>query len=161
MIHQLFSNNPTTTRSSTRLLLSISASLNWEVRTRDISQAFVFSEYDLLRKVFNVPPKEAKRPKDELWRLRRHFIRSIVRFPRRRGSAHPPLSDRALFYHWLSAGLVQRHLSFKNRSRFQRVPDGLFPSHLRTGIRLTERSFRFVARLPTQKIKQPPCSRAN
>ena len=65
----LFKYSPTTTRSSTRLLLSTAASMDWEVRTRDISQAFVSSEYDLLREVYIVPPKEANRPKDELWRL--------------------------------------------------------------------------------------------
>ena len=66
---RLFKYSPTTTRSSTRILLSTAASKDWEIRTRDISQAFVSSEYDLLREVFIVPPKEANRPKEELWRL--------------------------------------------------------------------------------------------
>lgn len=39
------------------------------MRTRDISQVFFSSEYDPLREVFIVPPKEANRPKVDLWRL--------------------------------------------------------------------------------------------
>ena len=45
----LFKYSSTTTRSSTRILLSTAASSEWELRTRDISQAFVSSEFDLLR----------------------------------------------------------------------------------------------------------------
>lgn len=65
----LFKFSPSATRSCTRVLLSTVDSLYWEVRTRDISQAFVSSEYDLLSEVLIVPPKEVHRPKDELWRL--------------------------------------------------------------------------------------------
>lgn len=65
----LFKYSLTTTQSSTRILLSTAASYDWELRTRDISKAFVSSDYDLLREVFILPSKEANRLKEALWRL--------------------------------------------------------------------------------------------
>lgn len=78
MTHQIYSN---TAQPKLDLLLGYffqllpagplpsSASYDWELRTRDILQAFVSSEFDLFREVYIVPPKEVGRPKDELWRL--------------------------------------------------------------------------------------------
>lgn len=62
----LFKYSPTTTKPSTRLLLSTDASFDWELRIKDILQAFVSSEFELLREVYILPPKEARHPKDEL-----------------------------------------------------------------------------------------------
>lgn len=65
----LFKYSPNTARSSTRILLSTEASSDWELRTRDFSQAFVSYEYDLPQEVFIAPPKETNRPREELQRL--------------------------------------------------------------------------------------------
>jgi Reverse transcriptase (RNA-dependent DNA polymerase) len=65
----LFTYSPTTTKASTRLLFSISASMRTRLFTRDISQAYVCSKFDLLRDVYIVPPKEAHCHPDILWKL--------------------------------------------------------------------------------------------
>jgi hypothetical protein len=62
----LFTHSQTTTKAATRILLSLSASLGTDLYTRDVSQAFVCSRYELLREVWIVPPKEAGRHPDAL-----------------------------------------------------------------------------------------------
>lgn len=68
---RLFTFSPTISKASFRLMLSLAASLDYPVFIRDVSQAFVCAEYDLLRDAFVVPPKELNLPKNVLWRLKK------------------------------------------------------------------------------------------
>lgn len=65
----LFTFAPTVAKASSRLLLTLAASLDLPLATRDVSQAFVCTTHPLLREVYITPPKEARAHPDELWRL--------------------------------------------------------------------------------------------
>lgn len=65
----LFSYAPTVAKASSRLLLTLAASLDMPLATRDVSQAYVCTTHPLLREVYVTPPKEARPHPDELWRL--------------------------------------------------------------------------------------------
>ena len=65
----LFTYSPTVAQSSSRMVMTIAASLGTELVSRDVSQAYVCTTHALLREVFVVPPPEANAPKDELWLL--------------------------------------------------------------------------------------------
>lgn len=67
----LFTYAPTVAKASARLLLTLAASLDMPIATRDVSQAYVCTVHPLLREVYVIPPKEAGAHVDELWRLRR------------------------------------------------------------------------------------------
>jgi hypothetical protein len=66
----LFTHSPTTTKAAMRILFSLSVSLDTPLYTRDVSQAFICSKYEVLRDFWIVPPKEANRHPDALWLLK-------------------------------------------------------------------------------------------
>lgn len=67
----LFTFSSTVSKASCRILLSISASCRYQLYLRDVSEAFVSSEFDLLRDAFIIPPKELNLPANVLWRLKK------------------------------------------------------------------------------------------
>jgi hypothetical protein len=67
----LFTHSPTTSKAAMRILFSLSVSPDTPFYTRDVSQAFICSQYELFRDVWIVPPKEANRHPDALWLLKK------------------------------------------------------------------------------------------
>jgi Reverse transcriptase (RNA-dependent DNA polymerase) len=69
----LFTYAPTVTKASTRILLTVAASMGTGLGTRDVSQAYICTTHALLRRVFVVPPPEAEAEEDELWEVLRQL----------------------------------------------------------------------------------------
>eukprot|EP00171_Calliarthron_tuberculosum_P022770 IDg22770t1 len=69
----LITYSPTVTRTSVRIMLSISTKLRLKIFLRDISQAYPSSFGKLLREVYVVPPKELNIDEDILWKVVVHF----------------------------------------------------------------------------------------
>lgn len=67
----LFTYSPTVTKASFRILLSLAACNGFDVYLRDISQAYVCSEFDLIRDAYIVPPKSLGLPENTLWKLKK------------------------------------------------------------------------------------------
>ena len=67
----LFTYSPTVSKASFRLLLSLAASKGFDVHLRDISQAYVCSEFSLIRDAYIVPPKSLGLPSNVLWKLKK------------------------------------------------------------------------------------------
>lgn len=67
----LFTYSPTVTKASFRILLTLAASHGFDVHLRDIKQAYVCSEFDLIHEAYIVPPKTLKLDPTILWRLRK------------------------------------------------------------------------------------------
>lgn len=63
--------SPTVAKASARSLLTISASTDLNVTTRDLTQAYVCTTHAFLRAVCVTSPADAKAPPDELWLLNR------------------------------------------------------------------------------------------
>lgn len=65
----LFTYAPTVTKASFRILLSLAASMGFDVYLRDISQAYCCSEFELIREAYIIPPKSLGLPRNVLWKL--------------------------------------------------------------------------------------------
>lgn len=103
----LFTYAPTVAKASSRLLLTLAASLDLPLATRDVSQAFVCTTHPLLREVYVTPPKEARAHPDELWRLCRPlyglpeagamWYSTFARYHRNNLRMHHTATDPAVF----------------------------------------------------------------
>lgn len=100
------SDSPTVTKSSIRLIVAISAAMQWEVKTTDIKSAFLQGKR-LEREIYLIPPGESDTPEGMIWRLKkclyglndaaRMFYASISEVLSRLGCIKSTL-DPALFY---------------------------------------------------------------
>jgi len=67
----LMTYSPTVGKNSIRLMLAISLGTDLSLFTRDISQAYVSTGTDLLRKVYLIPPKELQMNPDIVWEVQK------------------------------------------------------------------------------------------
>ena len=81
--------SPTIGKSAMRMIMAISASKNWKIKTTDIKSAFLQGK-EMDREVFLTPPREASTERGKLWKLKhclyglndaaRQFYHSVVEF---------------------------------------------------------------------------------
>ena len=93
-------------KSAVRIILSITTSKGWLIKTTDIKSAFLQGK-QIEREVYLRPPKEARTPAGIVWKLKhclyglndaaRHFYKSVKECLERIGCTQSAL-DPALFY---------------------------------------------------------------
>lgn len=98
--------SPTIGKSAMRMVLAITASKGWEIKTTDIKSAFLQGK-EMDREVYLKPPAEAKTKEGFIWRLRhclyglndaaRQFYQSVVELLKSVGCKQSSL-DPALFF---------------------------------------------------------------
>ena len=106
--------SPTTKRVSIKIMLTLAAQQNWEVKCQDATSAFLQSK-ELTRDIYVVPPKECQYSKPTLWKLKRPmygldeasylWYETIKDFMEEKGCKRP-MADPAFFY-YIKDGVLQ------------------------------------------------------